>query len=86
MPLTAASDTVRSAFFNVSFVASTGPLLHGAVAEMDRIAWKPGAVCTATRVLRRGANRDADMFLDMIDVCSSVAEDSDSLGELEYKG
>lgn len=77
MPLTAASDTVRSAFFNVSFVASTGPLLHGAVAEMERITWKLGAVCTGTRVLRRGANRDADMVWDMIDVCSSVVEDSD---------
>lgn len=63
MPFTAASETVRWAFFSVSFVASTGPLLHGAVAEMERIAWKPGAVCTATRDLRRGANRAADMVL-----------------------
>lgn len=61
MPLTATSETVRSAFFRVSLVVSIGPLLYGAVAEIDRTAWKP-VVGTATRVLKRGAKRAVDMM------------------------
>lgn len=61
MPLTATSETVRSAFFRVSLVVSIGPLLYGAVAEIDRTAWKP-VVGTATRVLKRGAKRAVNMM------------------------
>lgn len=38
MPFTAASETLRSAFFRVSLVASIGPLSRRAVAEIERVA------------------------------------------------
>lgn len=38
--------------------------MYEAVAEIDRIAWKPGVGAT-TRVRRRGAKRAADMIAEM---------------------
>jgi hypothetical protein len=52
-------------------VASIGPLLYEAVAEIDRIAWKPGVGAT-TRVLRRGAKRAVAMVAEMVVVKSNM--------------
>lgn len=60
MPLTAASETVRSAFLRVSLVASTALLSARAVDEMERMATERGTVTAAMRD-RMEIKRVADM-------------------------
>lgn len=60
IPLTAASETTRSAALRVSLVASTGPFSSLTVEEIDRTVTELGAA-VARRDRTTGARRAADM-------------------------